>query len=199
MAVINNKNTAQTPIATGLTGLQAVKFIHADRVYTKTLDSTCTPPTAKSNGTTPSGWTDLGIVDGVVKISYTNTQKEVRTGIDEVLRAVYTGKTTAMFEFDLSQFDDVSLQNATGLTASQIVNGSTYQFAVGSEGTQQLAMLCVSQDKLTGKEFQFYNPSAYMTFQISDKSGELVLQVKGNLPMVAFGSGQTIMVASEFA
>lgn len=201
MAVINNLNTRQTPITTGKTGTQVIKFINAPRVYIKAVDSTPTPVVVKSNGTTPSGYTDLGIVNDQVAITYSKDINEVRTGIDEVLRATYVRRKTAGFEFQLSQFDDVVMEQVSGLTASQIVNGSIYQFALGSEEVIQRALLMVVQDKLTGKEWQFYHPNAFLSFTISDSNGETILTGKGDLPMFAWGGGssEAIMVPSIFS
>lgn len=201
MAVIVNTNTQQTPIATGLTGAQVIKFIDASRVYVKAQDTTPAPPTTKSNGNVPAGWTDLGIINDKVKITYTKDVKEVRTGIDEVLRAVYNGKKTGNFEFSLSQFDDVVMNSLTGITASQIVNGSTYQFAVGSEDVIQRALLLVVQNKLDGKEWQFYNPQAYISFAVGDSSGETILTGTGELPLFNWGGGslQSLFVQTIYA
>ncbi len=198
MAVIVNRNTQQTPITAGLTGTQAVKFIHADRVYIKTADVSSTPITVKSNGSTPAGYTDLGIISTPVAVTYTKDVKEVRTGIDEVLRATYDGKKTGKFEFQLSQFDDAVMSAVTGLTASQIINGSVYQYAVGSESVIQKAIILVMQNKLDGKEWQFYNPNAFISFNITENSGETVLSVTGDLPLFTHGSGEVLFLQSIF-
>lgn len=201
MSVITNLNTRQNPITSGQTGTQVIKFIQAPRVYIKAVDSTPTPITVKSDGATPSGYTDLGIVNGVVKITYTKDVKEVRTGIDEVLRQTYIGKKTGSFEFSLSQFDDVTLQNISGITGSVVTAGSAYSYAVGSEDVIQKALLLVLQNKLDGKEWQFYNPNAFLTFEIADSNGELVLNAKGDIPFFAWGGGnnEAMFVGTIFA
>jgi hypothetical protein len=203
MAVIVNKNTTQAPMSTtGLTGAQVLKFITAPRVYVKALDATPTPVLVKSNGSTPSGWTDLGGIDGTLKITYTKDMKEVRTGIDEVLRAVYIGKKTAGFEFNLNQFDDVALAQLSGVTASTIQSGSAVSFGIGAEDVVQKALLMVIQNKLDGKEMQFYHPDAYMSFSVEDSGGSTVIKGSANLPMFAWtGSGGTeaVMIQSVFA
>ncbi len=192
MAVIVNRNTTQAPNTTvGLTGTQVIKFINAPRVYIKTLDSSPTPVVVKSNGTTPSGWTDLGSVDGMAKVTYTKDVKEVRLGMDEILMATYVGKKTAGFEFSLTQFDDIVLQNVSGLTASTTTAGSIVSYGVGSEDVVQKALLLVAQNKLDGKEMQFYSPLAYLTFAIEDSSGALVLKANANLPSFAWTTGGT--------
>lgn len=200
MAVIKNLNTRQNPVATpGLTGTQSVKFIPGPRLYMKTLDVTPTPVTTKSNGTVPAGWTDLGIVNGPAKVTYTKTVKEVRTGMDEILRAEYIGKIVAGLECDLSQFDDLALAEVSGLSASQIVNGSTYQFLMGSEDVVQKAILLVLQNKLDGKEHSWYNSDAYLTFDIAEVSGELILKVKADLPAMTFGGVEPYWIHTVFA
>lgn len=202
MSVITNLNTRQNPmVASGLTGTQSIKFIPGPRIYMKTADVSAAPVTAKSNGSLPSGWTDLGIVNGAAKVTYTKTVKEVRTGMDEVLRAEYIGKKVAGLDCSLSQFDDVAFAAVSGLSASTIIAGSTYQFSVGSEDVIQKAILLVLQNKLDGKELQFYNPNAFLSFDVTDSSGELVLTVKADLPSFAWGGGslEAFFVQTHFA
>ena len=201
MAIINNLNTRQNPITTGSSGTQVVKFIDAPRVYIKAADASAAPVTAKSNGVVPSGWTDLGIVEGKVKIAYTKELKEIRTGIDQVLRATYAGKKTAQFDFDLAQFDDAVMSAISGLTPSQIQSGSIYQFAVGSEDVITKALLLVVQNKLDGKEWQFYNPGAFMSFNIADSGDQTIIKGTGSLPSFSWGGGtnEAIFVQSIFA
>lgn len=187
--VITNKNTAQDPIISGLTGLQSLKFIDAQRVYIKTADSTSTAPVgtyfssyaSKSNGSTPAGWTDLGIITGRPKINYTKKTKEITTGIDNVVRSQYIQEKRANLEFSLSQFDDVTLQNVSGLSPSVITAGSAIAFTVGSEDLVTAALLLVAQNKIDGKEIQFYNPASYLAFDYSDNGDELVLKVTATL------------------
>ncbi len=199
MAVITNKNTTQTPITTGLTGTQVVKFIDAARVYVKTKDTTATPVIVKSNGSTPSGWTDLGIVDGKVKVTYEKELFEVRTGIDNILRSTFVKQRTGSFEFVLSQFDDVVIKEISGITPSTITAGSIQQFAIGQEDVIEKALLLVVQNKLDGKEWQFYAPAAQMTFNLGDAGEATVVNGKGNLPAFTYNSLDTIMVASIFS
>jgi hypothetical protein len=200
MAVITNLNTQQKPMAaSGRTGVQVVKFIDAPRVYIKTVDSTPTPVTTKSNGVLPTGWTDLGIVNGKLKITYAKEIKEVRTGLDQVLRASYVGKKTAGMEFQLSQFDDVAMEQLSGVTPSVVSAGSTVQFALGSEDIIQKALLLVSQNKLDGKEWQFYHPDAYLTFSIADNGDETIITGTANLIAFPFNSLDTLLIQSMFS
>lgn len=199
MAIIANKNTTQQPLSSlGLTGTQVLKFIDAPRVYLKTADPLAVAiiPTAKSNGATPSGWTDLGVVEGTCKIGVEKKVKQVKTGIDNYLRAAYTDEKVGTFEFSLSQLDDIAFGQVTGLTASVVNTGSTYTYAVGSEDLSQQAVLMVVQNKLDGKEWQFYNPNAYINFSIEDSGDEFKLKVTGLLPFfLAPGQASEQMLA----
>ena len=194
---ISNLNTQQTPITSGLTGTQVIEFIAGPRVYVKTADSTPTPVVAKSAGVLPSGWTDLGIVDKAVKVTYTKETKEVRTGIDQVLRATYIGKKTAQFQFDLAQVDDVVIKNLTGITPSAL-GSSVEQFAIGGEDVVTLALLLVLQNKLDGKEIQFYHPGAFINFGYSSNTDQVVVSGTGDLPIFTYGSVQAIFINTIF-
>lgn len=200
MPVISNLNTRQTPMtAAGQTGTQVIKFIDAPRVYIKAVDVTPTPIIVKSNGTTPAGYTDLGIVDGKLKITYEKSIKDVRTGIDQIFRAEYVDKKTLGFEFHLSQFDDVAMTQISGLTASVITAGSIVQFAVGSEDVIQRAMVLVSQDKLTGKEWQWYCPSGFIKFGYADNGNETYIQVNVDLPPFTYGAVEQFAIQTIYS
>lgn len=199
MAVIVNKNTSQTPITSGLTGTQVIKFIDAPRVYVKAIDASPAPVTTKSNGTTPAGWTDLGSVNGKVAIRYEKEIREIRTGIDQILRQSYVGQKTASFEFVLDQFDDVVIKELSGLTPSAVQAGSTYQFMIGSEDIIQKALLLVVQNKLDGKEWQFYHPSADISFTIEDSNEQTVVRGRGNLTGFTYGGVEPLMVMTNYA
>jgi len=184
MAVISNRNTQGTPIGPGLTGVQVVRFVDADRVYIKSPDALTgvVIPTTKSNGTTPAGYTDLGIIDGKLKITYDKKSKDVLTGIDNYFRSEYVSEKTCMFEFNLSQFDDVVLASISGLSASMITSSTTYVFNVGQEDIVQKALILVSQNKLDGKELQYYNPGAYLNFGFADSGDAVILKCTAKLP-----------------
>jgi hypothetical protein len=199
MAVIVNKNTTQTPLSSGLSGTQVVKFIDAPRVYIKAVDTSIYPVTTKSNGSTPSGWTDLGGVEGKLKITYTKEIKEIRTGIDQLLRQSYVGQKTGEFEFVLNQFDDVVIKELSGLSASTITAGSAVSFGLGSEDIISRALLLVSQNKLDGKEWQFYSPNADVSFTIEDSGEATVVRGKGNLKAFTFNGAEPLVIASVFA
>lgn len=200
MAVIVNTNTRQNPMtATGLTGGQVVKFIDAPRVYIKAVDSTPTPVAVKAAGTTPSGWTDLGIVDGKAKVTYDKSIKQIRTGIDNILRAEYVDKKTMGIEAHLSQFDDVVINAISGVAASVITAGSIVQFPIGTEDVVQKALLLVYDNKLDGKEWQFYNPDAYIKFTYADNGDETYVNLQADLPAFTWASGEAYVIQTIFA
>lgn len=187
MAILSNRNTTQAPMSqSGNTGTQSIKFIEAPRVYVKSVDSLTNTPVqnyfVKSSGATPTGWTDLGVVESKVKVQVQKKVKEIKTGIDNYFRAAYTDEKMGSLEFSLSQLDDVVFSQITGLTASVITAGSVVNYSVGSEDLNQMAVLLVVQNKLDGKEIQFYNPAAYLNFSIEDQGDQLALKVMGWLP-----------------
>jgi hypothetical protein len=195
MAVITNKNTTQAPHGSaGVTATQVVKFIPASRVYIKTAESTSAAPVqnyyTKSDGATPSGWTDLGTMLGEAKLTYNVERIKVKTGIDKALRAVYTGEKDGSIEFNLSQMDDY-LMAQLGLTSSTIVNGSSVNFRVGQENVIQKALLCVYQNKLDGKEMQIYHPAAYLSFIWDEVDDGIVFKTTADLSLFT-GTGQTV-------
>jgi hypothetical protein len=200
MAVISNLNSRQNPMAAaGLTGTQSTKWLDCPRVYVKAKDSSATPVAVKSNGTVPSGWTDLGIVSGKAKVTYTKELQEIRTGLDNVLRSQYIRQRTGQLEFSLSQFDDVVLKALSGVTESVIQAGSIYQFGIGTEDVVEKAILLVTQNKLDGKEWQFYNPAAQVTFSIEDNGDETLLKGTAVLPAFTWAGSEALFVMSPFA
>ncbi len=206
MAIAVNKNTTQQAMtAAGRTGVQTLRFVPGARVYTRTPDSLTAAPVqtyfTKSNGTTPSGWTDLGTVMGTVKLNYNKKVKEVKTGIDDYFRAAYVDEKVGGVEFELSQLDDVTLETISGLTASVIQSGSIINYQVGQEDLNQLAMMIIVTSKLDSKEIQLYNPSAYLNFVWAEQGDALVLKVTGLLPFFT-ASGQTkegMLSVTEYA
>jgi hypothetical protein len=200
MAVIVNTNTRQNPmLATGLTGTQVIRFIDGPRIYIKAVDTTPTPITIKSNGAIPAGYTDLGIVDGKAKVTYTKSIEEVRTGIDQVLQAEFVNKKTMQMQFGLTQFDDIVLEQLSALTTSVVTTGSAVQFPVGQEDVVQRALLVVLQNKLDGKEWQFYNPNAYITFQYTTQGDYTLVQANADLPLFTWQSSYALCIQTMFA
>jgi hypothetical protein len=195
MAILVNKNTTQTPVASGRTGAQSIKFIPAPRVYVKTADSMTAAPVSsyytKSNGVTPTGWTDLGIVKGVAKVTYDQKATEVATGIDKVIRSAYTSERKASIEFTLEQLDDVALEQVSGMSASVITAGSVVNYQYGTVDLNQLALLLVVQNKLDGKEWQFYNPNAFLDFSFDESNDTMGIKVNAILPYF-LAVGQTL-------
>jgi hypothetical protein len=193
MPVISNLNTQQTPLAG-----QSIKWIDSPRVYIKAKDTTATPIVVKSNGATPSGYTDLGIVDGPVAVAYTKEVNEIRTGVDNVLRISYVRQRSGVFTATLSQFDETVIQNVSGVSPSVIVAGSISQFSLGAEDVVERALLLVSQNKVDGKEWQFYNPSANIVFNIENSGEFTVVKLTANLPSFTFASNERTMIATKF-
>lgn len=167
---------------TGLTGGQVLKFIRAPRVYVKAPDVVPSAPLSISNGTTPAGWSDLGIIEGNVKIGVEKKVSHVLTGVDGKLRGSYASEHMGTIEFTLDQFDDVAVGLITGIQASVITSGNTVAYNVGAEDLNSLAILVVLQNKLDGKEIQFYNPNASINFSFDDNGDMLTLKVTGWLP-----------------
>lgn len=206
MPILVNKNTTQQSMASpGRTGTQSVKWIPAPRVYVKPAESISAAPVeayyTKSNGITPTGWTDLGTIDGDLKVTYEQKTKEVRTGIDNILRAAYLEQKGASLECSLSQTDDVVLETISGVTASVIIPGSVVNYQLGTTDMNQLACLFVVQNKLNGKEFQYYNPNAYITFSFEKSSDSMVLKMTGLLPSFIpdGGTNSTFLSTTVFA
>src|SRR5574343_782605 len=199
MAILSNNFTTQVPIATGRTGTQSIKWINAPRVFLKAPDTTPTPVTVKANGSTPSGWTDLGIVDGDLSIAYTKELKEIRTGIDNFLRLTYASQRSGSFSVNLSQFDDKVIEEVSGITPSVITSGSIIQFAVGQEDVVKRAVLLVCENKLDGKEFQFYHPNADISFNFTNSGEFTVVELTANLTGFTFNTKDTLFIMSEFA
>ena len=196
--------TQQTPLGTpagSITGVQSIKHIPAARVYVKsTTDSTTAAPvllyaayTQKSNGTTitaPTGtgvtagtYIDLGIMSTPGKVTYTKSQKKVQTGIDKITQLIYVESRSAMIEFNLDQMDDYLLQQL-GFNSSVVTAGSSINFQIGQEDVVNLAMVLVYQNKIDGKEIQWYHPSAAFTVTFETSSDSLA--IKCSVELIAF-------------
>jgi|SRR5581483_164482 len=196
MPLVTNDATTQKPMsAAGVTGAQSIKLIQAPRIFMKsTPDSTtgATVPNTKYAGNAANlvGWTDLGSVAGNAKIGYEKKIKEVKTGIDNYLRAAYSNEKTGNIEFSLNQLDDVVMSKIPGLSASVQTAGSIYTFHLGQEDLVQMALLVVAVNKLDGKEHQFYSPSVYMNFTFAEDADAMVLKCSAILPFFTV-TGQT--------
>jgi hypothetical protein len=217
MSVIINKNTQQSPLtnpAGAQTGLQSIKFIPAGRVYLKTApDSTTAAPvnvyaayTQKSNGqtiTAPVGtgvtvgsYVDLGIMLTPGKLTYNKVQKKVQTGLDKITQLIYVESRDANLEFELTQLDDYILQQL-GFKASVITAGSSINFQVGQEDVVNCALVVVYQNKIDGKEIQWYHPSAALTVTFNQSGDELSVKVMCELiAFTAAGSSLLSLVST---
>jgi hypothetical protein len=204
MAVVVNRNTQQTPLGTptgSITGVQSIRHIPAARVYVKsTQDSTTATPVnlysayaMKSNGATPTAptgtgvtagtYVDLGIMSTPGKVTYTKNQKKVQTGIDKITQLIYVESRSAQMEFNLDQMDDYLLQQL-GFQSSVITSGSSINFQIGQEDVVYLAMIMVYQNKIDGKEIQWYHPGAAFTVTFETSAEQVV--IKCSVELVAF-------------
>lgn len=188
MPVLINAWTQQKPmVALGATGVQSIKVIPACRVFIKTADITTAAPvntyaaySFKTLGLTPTGWTDLGITNGMGKVTYTKNVAKVTTGMDKVVRKTYVSEKSAVCEFDLSQLDDY-VMTQLGFNSSVITAGSTVNFQLGQEDVVERALLLVYANKLDGKEIHWYHPAAQMVVNPLETNGELALHVSADL------------------
>lgn len=103
-------------------------------------------------------------------------------GLENTLRYAYLASLGASMSFTLGQVDDKILQQVSGLLPSVITQGSIVSYPLGSANLNQLAILLVMQDKLTGKETQFYNPKAYIAFDFDYTPDAKVLKCQAFLP-----------------
>ena len=85
-------------------------MIPASRVFVKSADSiTATPVSAyanysfKTNGQTPAGWIDLGVMDAPAKLMYTKTLGKLQTGVEKISRRTYSTAKEANLDFSLWQ------------------------------------------------------------------------------------------------
>lgn len=184
-----------------VTGVQSIRHIPAARVYVKLApDSTTAAPvnayaaySMKSSGQTitcPTGagvvagtYIDLGIMSTPGKVTYTKNQKKVQTGIDKITQLIYVESRSAMVEFTLDQMDDYLLQEL-GFSSSVITAGSSINFQIGQEDVVNMAMVLVYENKIDGKEIQWYHPSAAFTVTFETSAESLV--IKCSVEMIAF-------------
>lgn len=202
MSIVINKNTSGLPMTQqGRTGVQSYMYVPAPRVYIKAADSISAAPVqnyfTKSNGVTPAGWTDLGTVQGVAKLNYNAKVKQIDLGIDNRLYGAYLDSTSATLDFSLVQFDDVVVETISGMSASVITAGSVVNYGWGQTDLNQSALLLVVQNKLNGKEWQFYNPNAFINYTFQESASGMELKVTSYLPFfVAQGQTQSQCLSS---
>lgn len=186
--------------ATGLTGAQVEFFIPASRIYLKAIDVAPAAPVLKSNGATPASWTDLGAMRNAAAVTYTKNTVKLVAGVDKKLRKVYTDALTGTFNCSLGQFDDVVLQQVTGLTPYTVQAGSIVRFPIGAESVVQSAVLLVDQNKIDGKEMQYYNPAAFLTFALEEVNGATCVKLTVDLPtFIDAQSNEQLFALTVFA
>lgn len=188
---ITDRITSGAPLTTaGVLGPQTQTFIPAARVFMKpTADSqsAAQPPVTKfgltgTAATLGSGWIDLGTLDGGVTTTFTKTKKDIKTGIDQKLRASYISDTTFEMSWNLLQVGDYIIQNVLGLTPSILQSGSSASFGLGQESYGQYALCVIWQNKVDGKENQLYNPAVFLDAVIAEASDHLVLKCDAKFP-----------------
>lgn len=185
---ISNKLTTGAPIyGVGNTGGPSIVFIPAARLYIKAPPDTVNGAPVqnyytKYGGTTPAGFTDLGVIENV-KIPYTKNYTDVQLGIDKRLYASYVSESKMEFTADLLQFDDYIVQQVLGLTPSIITPGSMVSFPIGQEAFAPRAMLIVFNNKIDGKECHFYHPAAPLDGAWDDSNDRMILKVTAKLPL----------------
>jgi len=202
MSISNNFTTQKPLTILGNTGNQVLNAIPASRVFIKDVDSTTATPldsyvaySFKTNGQTPSGWSDAGIMDTPGKLTYKKNEKKVETGIDKVIRAVYAESKEATLDFDLVQIDDYLL-SLLGFNGSVATAGSSMNFLVGQEDVIQKALLCVYVNKLDGKEFQVYHPAAYLNCTFDMANQKMLVKVSAELvPFTPIGATSEALFA----
>jgi hypothetical protein len=206
--VIVNNFTTQKPLTVfGDTGVQSLAVLPAARVFIKTAESTTAAPVGnytafsfKTNGNTPTGWTDLGIMDAPAKITYTKNVDKIMTGMDQVVRLTYAKSKDATIDFSLWQTDDYVLSQL-GFNGSVATSGSTKAFFIGQEDVISTALLCVYCNKIDGKELHFYHPAAQLSVEFDSSGDKLLTKVSAEL--IAFTpQGQTkdaLFAATIFA
>jgi hypothetical protein len=191
--ITTNRNTTQAPLsATGRTGQQSIKFIPAPRVYIGPPDYS-TPANVLlgfSNGNSPVGFKDLGIVEGSAKVYVSRSTNPIYVGVDRLLRTVYSQAINGNISFALSQFDDFALESVSGIAPLYASSGVYANYQLGGQDLIPVSLLLVSQNKLDGKEWQFYNPTALISFSIEPSGDAMVLKVSAILPAFS-GIGNT--------
>jgi hypothetical protein len=198
MSIVNNFTTQKPLTILGSTGNQVLNAIPASRVFIKAVDSLTATPidtytayTFKTNGATPTGWSDAGIMDTPGKLTYKKNEKKVTTGIDKVIRAVYSESKEASIDITLVQMDDYLL-SLLGFNGSVATAGSSMNFLVGQEDIIQKALLCVYSNKLDGKEFHVYHPAAYLNCTFDMASDKMVVKVSAELVPFTPATGPSV-------
>jgi hypothetical protein len=182
--LIVNRNTTQSPMTrTGRTGAQSIRCIPAPRVYIGPPDYLDTPNVVFgfSNGNSPIGFVDVGVVSGAATVALNRSLNEIFCGVDKILSNVYSQSTKASISFTLSQLDDVALETAAGVVPA--FSGAGYvNYQIGQPNITPAGLLLVSQNKLDGKEWQFYNPAALLTVSFDNNSDAMEIKVSAILP-----------------
>ena len=136
-----------------------------------------------NDGVSAGTYIDLGIMSTPGKLTYNKVQKKVQTGIDKITQLVYVESRDANLEFELDQLDDYIMAQL-GFVTSVITSGSSVNFQIGQEDVVNVAIIIVYQNKIDGKEIQWYHPQGALT--VSFNSTADMLSVKVTCEMIAF-------------
>lgn len=186
----SNTWTQGSPLAANST-----KVVLAQRVFIAAADQAYTDPTAKLNGTGPTGspaWVDLGIVAGSkVTLSYNKETKYVETGLEKVRRGAYITGKNANLVFSLEQFDTDVLEAISGLTATALAGSPSVgnKMYIGQEAVVEKALLILGTNVIDAKEHQMYCKKAQLVFNIEEQDDARVLKVTAELSAFSPGSG----------
>jgi hypothetical protein len=199
MAILVNKNTTQGPLRTlGRTGTQSVRFIPAPRVYLFPPNYSSNPPVffGTFGGATLSGAIDAGIVEGNAVVTLSRTVNPVFCGVDKMLVGMCSQSIRGQIDFTLSQFDDVTTELITGLSPASYTTNVYANYLVGAQPLTPVGLMLVVQGKLDGKEWQFYNPTALLSFAFDNQGDYMGLRVSGLLPGFASAGGTSNQILS---
>jgi hypothetical protein len=182
----SNKWTQQTPLAGS-----SIRTVLAERVYFAAADTVFADPTAKLDGGTPAGFTDMGIVAGSkVTLVYTKEVKAVNTGMEQVRRGSYTMAKSAKCSFTLEQYDIDTVAMLTGLTVTAVgaIGG---KIQLGQDDIVEKALVFVGTKKVDGKEFYHYSKKASLAWSIDEADDSRVIKVEADLYLF-LGTGETV-------
>ncbi len=186
----SNVWTQGAPLASNST-----RVVLAQRVFINTADTVYADPTAKLNGTNPTGspaWVDLGIVAGSkVTLTYNKETKYIETGLEKVRRGCYIVSKNANLQFSLEQFDMDVLESISGLTATALTGSPSPgdKIYIGQEDIVEKALLILGTNVIDGKEHQMYCKKAQLVFGIEEQDDARVLKVTAELSAFSPGAG----------
>jgi hypothetical protein len=139
------------------------KVLLAQRAYVAAINTAA--PTAAAAGVAPTGWTDLGSIDGSTATLNKSdpTLIDVRTGLYEILRGeIPTRDGDVTCTFTVVEYEPLVW---AALSGDAIVGAGIY---VGGRPLLQSAILLVGQNAATGSEFHHWNPKSDLVYKEVD-------------------------------